>query len=63
MGLSEQHYMASLLGCAKLALHHGASSRMTIRRRGGMLKDAAMGFLSVQTVCFMLWVDLYRAWT
>ena len=22
-----------------------------------------MGFLSIQTVCFELWVDLYRAWT
>ena len=22
-----------------------------------------MGFISIQTVCFVLWVDLYRAWT
>ena len=29
---------------------------------GGLLKDATMGFVSIQTVCFELWVDLYRAW-
>ena len=29
----------------------------------GMLKDATMGFVSVQTVGFELWVDLYRVWT
>ena len=28
-----------------------------------VLKDAAMGFVSIQTVCLVLWVDLYRAWT
>ena len=28
-----------------------------------MLKAAAMGLVSVQTVCSMLWVDPYRAWT
>ena len=28
-----------------------------------MLMDAATGFISIQTVCFVLWVDLYRAWT
>ena len=55
---------AACLGCAELALHHGASSRATIHRQGGMLKDAmTMGFVSIQTVCFELWVDLYRAWT
>ena len=41
---------AAYLGCAKLALHHGASSWTTIRRRGGMLKDAAMGYVSIQTI-------------
>ena len=54
---------AAYLGCAKLALHHGASSQMTVCHRGGMLKDAMTGFVSIQTVCFVLWVDLYRAWT
>ena len=29
----------------------------------GVLKDATAGFVSVQTVCFVLWVDFYRAWT
>ena len=28
-----------------------------------MLKDAAMGYVSVQTVCSVLRADLYRAWT
>ena len=28
-----------------------------------LLKDAMVGFFSIQTVFFMLWVDLYRAWT
>ena len=28
-----------------------------------LLKDAAMGFVSIQTVFFVLWADLYRAWT
>ena len=54
---------AAYLGCAKLALRHGVSSRATIRRQGGMLKDAAMGYISVQTVCSVLRTDLYRAWT
>ena len=54
---------AAYPGCAGLALRHGASSRATIRRRGGMLKDAATGYVSVQTVCSVLWADLYRAWT
>ena len=54
---------AAYLSCAKLALCFGASSRVTICRQGGMLKDAAMGFVSVQTICFELWVDLYGAWT
>ena len=26
-----------------------------------VLKDAMAGFVSVQTVCFVLWVDFYRA--
>ena len=54
---------AACLGCAKLALCHGASSQATIHRQGGMLKDAVTGFVSIQTVCFVLWADLYRAWT
>ena len=54
---------AAYLGCAKLALCHGVSSRVTIRRRGGMLKDAATGYVSIQTVCSVLQADLYRAWT
>ena len=28
-----------------------------------LLKDAMMGYASVQTVCLMLWADFYRAWT
>ena len=28
-----------------------------------LLKDAAMGYVSVQTVCSVLRADLYRAWT
>ena len=28
-----------------------------------ILKDAMGGFASVQIVYFMLWVDLYRAWS
>ena len=28
-----------------------------------MLKDAMLGFVSIQTISFVLWVDLYRAWT
>ena len=27
----------------------------------GLLKDAAMGYISIQTDCFVLWTDLYRA--
>ena len=54
---------AAYLGCAKLALRHGASSRVTIRHQGGMLKDAMIGYVSVQTVCFVLWANLYREWT
>ena len=63
--LANKHVMlwAACLGCAELALHHGASSWATICRQGAMLKDAMTGFVSVQTVCFGLWVDLYRAWT
>ena len=30
---------------------------------GYMLKDTVVGSICVQTVCFMLWVDLYRACT
>ena len=52
---------AAYLGCAKLALHHGASSWATICHRGGMLKDATTGYVSVQTVCSVLRADLYRA--
>ena len=55
---------AAYLGYAKLALCHGASSRVTICHQGGMLKDTAtMGYVSIQTVCPMLWADLYRVWT
>ena len=54
---------AAYLGCAELALYHGASSRVIIPRRGGMLKDTATGYVSIQTVCFVLWANLYRAWT
>ena len=54
---------ATYLGCAELALRRGVPSRATIRRRGGMLKDTAMGYNSVQTVFSVLWADLYRAWT
>ena len=54
---------AAYLGCAKLALCHGTSSWATIHCRGGMLKDAMTGYVSIQTVCFELWADLYRAWT
>ena len=28
-----------------------------------LFEDGAMGFVSIQTVCFVLWVDLYGAWT
>ena len=28
-----------------------------------VLKDAATGYVSVQTVCSVLRADLYRAWT
>ena len=28
-----------------------------------VLKDAATGYVSIQTVCPVLWADLYRAWT
>ena len=28
-----------------------------------LLKAATAGFASVQTICFVLWVDLYRAYT
>ena len=55
--------MGSLLGHAELALNCGASSRTTVLCQGGILKDAAVGFASVQTVCYLLWVDLCRAWT
>ena len=54
---------AAYLGCAELALRHGVSSRATISRRGGMLKDTAMGYVSIQTVYSVLRADLYRAWT
>ena len=54
---------AAYPGCAELALRHGASSRATIRRRGGMLKDTATGYVSIQTVCSELRADPYRAWT
>ena len=53
---------AACLYCAKLALHHGTSIWATIHCQGGMLKDATTGFVSIQTVCFVLQVDLYRAW-
>ena len=54
---------AAYLGCAKLALYLGASSLVTICRQWGMLKDATMGYVSIQTVCFELQAALYRAWT
>ena len=54
---------AAYLGCAKLALCCGASSWATIHHRGGILKDGTTGFVSIQTVFFELWADLYRAWT
>ena len=28
-----------------------------------MLKDSMMGYVSIQTVCFELQADLYKAWT
>ena len=54
---------AAYLGCAELALHRGISSWATIRRGGGMLKDATTGYVSIQTVCPVLRADLYRVWT
>ena len=42
---------AAYLGCAELALRHSASSQATICHQGGMLKDAMMGYVSIQTVC------------
>ena len=29
----------------------------------GVLKDAVTGYVGIQTVCSVLWADLYRAWT
>ena len=47
---------AACLDCAKLALHHGASSWATICRRGGMLKDAMVGLLACRlfVLCYRL---------
>ena len=44
---------AAYLVCTKLALCRGTSSQVTIRHRGGMLKDAVMGYISIQTVCLI----------
>ena len=54
---------AAYLGCTELALRRSASSRVTIRHQGGMLKDAVTGYVSIQTVCPVLRAGLYRAWT
>ena len=42
---------AAYLGCNELALHHGTSSQATIHHQGGMLKDAVIGYVSIQTIC------------
>ena len=39
------------------------NSLETARESHILLKDAAMGYVSIQTVCSVLRADLYRAWT
>ena len=54
----------------KVFLHNSLHCRQCTRRdrvqvtsQRCMLKDTTIGFISIQTVCFLLWVDLYRVWT
>ena len=54
---------AACLGRTKLALCYSASSQMIVCHQGGMLKDVMVGFVSIQTVCYLLWVYLCKAWT
>ena len=42
---------AACLGCTKLALRRGVSSQVTICHQGGILKDTATGYISIQSVC------------
>ena len=47
---------AAYLGCAKLALRHGASSRVTIHCQGGMLKDAMTGLIASRLFVSCCWL-------